>query len=67
LLALGLICQRLSFWGKARDYLTEAVALRPSTQAFIALAEVLEKAGDSSASADIYRRGLLAAQQSPED
>ena len=67
LLALGLICQRLSFWGKARDYLTEAVALRPSTEAFIALAEVLEKAGDSRASADIYRRGLMAAQQSPED
>jgi len=66
LLALGLICQRLSFWGKARDYLTEAVALRPTTQGFIALAEVLDKAGDSSASADIYRRGLLAAQQFSE-
>ncbi len=63
LLALGLICQRLSFWGKARDYLSAAVALQPSTRAYISLAEVLEKIGDSSASADIYRRGLLAAQQ----
>ena len=64
LLALGLICQRLSFWGKARDYLSAAVALCPSTQAYLSLAEVLEKVGDSSASADSYRRGLLAAQDS---
>lgn len=66
LLALGIICQRLSFWGKARDYLSAAVALQPSTQAFISLAEVLEKMGDSSASADSYRRGLLAAQEARE-
>ena len=67
LLTLGLICQRLSIWGKARDYLSAAVALQPSTQAYIALAEVLEKIGDSSGSADIYRRGLLAAQEQWED
>ena len=67
LLALGIICQRLSFWGKARDYLSDAVALQPSTQAFISLAEVLEKTGDSSASADSYRRGLLAARETVEE
>jgi len=67
LLALGLICQRLSFWGKARDYLSAAVALQPLTQTYIALAEVLERVGDSSASAEIYRRGLLAAQEQQED
>ena len=67
LLTLGLICQRLSFWGKARDYLSAAVALQSSTQAYIALAEVLEKIGDSSGSAEIYRRGLLAAQEQSED
>ena len=61
LLALGLICQRLSFWGKARDYLSAAVALQPSTRAYLCLAEVLEKMGESSASADTYRRGLVAA------
>ena len=63
LLALGLICQRLNFWGKARDYLSSAVALQPSTQAYICLAEVLEKIGDSKASADTYQRGLMAAQK----
>jgi HemY protein len=66
LLALGLICQRLSFWGKARDYLSAAVAQQPSTQAYIALADVLEKIGDSQASGEVYRRGLLAAQESLE-
>jgi uncharacterized protein HemY len=46
--------------------LSAAVALQPSTQTYIALAEVLEKVGDSSASAETYRRGLMAAQQKQE-
>ena len=61
LLALGQICQRLQFWGKAKDYLVAAVKLRPSVQGSIYLATVLEKIGDSKASAEAYREGLLAA------
>ena len=61
LLALGQICQRLQFWGKAKDYLTTAVKLRPSVQGSIYLATVLDKIGDSKASAEVYRQGLLAA------
>ena len=61
LLALGRICQRLKFWGKAKDYFTTAVKLRPSVQGSIYLASVLEKIGDSNASAEAYKQGLLAA------
>ena len=61
LLALGRICQRLKFWGKAKDYFTTAVKLRPSVQGSIYLANVLEKIGDSNASAEAYKQGLLAA------
>ena len=59
LLALGLICQRLSFWGRPG---TISQRLLPCTlHGAISLAEVLEKMGESSASADTYRRGLVAA------
>jgi len=61
LLALGRICQRLKFWGKAKDYFTTAVRLRPSVQGSIYLANVLEKIGDSNASAEAYKQGFLAA------
>ena len=61
LLALGQICQRLQFWGKAKDYLTVAVRLRPSVQGSICLAAVLEKMGDSKASTEVYRQGLISA------
>jgi HemY protein len=63
LLALGQICQRLQFWGKAKDYLSAAVKLRPSVQGSIYLAAVLETIGDSIASAEAYRNGLLAARE----
>lgn len=66
LLALGQICQRLQFWGKAKDYLIAAVKLRPSVQGSINLAAVLEKIGDSKASAEAYRLGLLAALECQE-
>ena len=67
LLALGRICQRLQFWGKAKDYLTAAVKLRPSVQASIYLAAVLEKIGDRQASAEVYKQGLLSALKSEQE
>ncbi len=60
LLALGRICRRLGFMGKARDYLTSAVNIDPSPQTYLELAEVLETMGETQASADMYREGLQA-------
>ena len=59
ILALGLICDRAKLFGKARDYLSQAIKLRPSVQAYVGLAGVLEHMGETRASADTYRRGLL--------
>jgi len=61
LLALGQICQRMQFWGKAKDYLTVAIKLRPTAQGYAALAAVLDKIGDNRGSGEAYRQGLLTA------
>jgi len=60
LLALGRICRRLDLLGKARDYLTSALAFDASPEHYLELAEVLTAMGDHKASAKIYRQGLQA-------
>ena len=60
LLALGRICRRLDLLGKAKDYLTSALAAEPSPQCYLELAEVLTAMGEHKASAKIYRQGLQA-------
>jgi HemY protein len=60
LLALGRICRRLDLLGKAKDYLTSALAAEPSPQCYLELAEVLTAMGKHKASAKIYRQGLQA-------
>ena len=47
--ALGLLCKRHSLWGKARNYLEAAVAIRPSTTTHLSLAELLEGLGEGDA------------------
>ena len=58
LLALGRICRRMGFLGKARDYMTSTIAIGPSAEAYYELAAVLHSMGDSKASSDMHRRGL---------
>ena len=59
LLALGRICRRLEFYGKARDYLVTAVGLNSCPQTYLELAELLSTMGDEAGSAEMYRNGLL--------
>ena len=47
--ALGVLCRRRSLWGKARNYLEAAVAIEPTAQAHLSLAELLESLGEHSA------------------
>jgi HemY protein len=47
--ALGLLCRRRSLWGKARNYLEAAVAIRPSAKTHLSLAELLESLGEGNA------------------
>lgn len=58
LLALGRICRRLGFKGKARDYFNSAVALEPCPQSYLELADILRDMDDHKGSANACRRGL---------
>lgn len=66
LLALGRICRRLNLLGKAKDYLTSALAQESSPQHYLELAEVLSEMGEQEASAKIYRQGLQAGFESAD-
>ena len=63
LLALGRICRRMGFLGKAKDYMQSTIKLAPSAQAYNELAAVLELLGDSKSSAEVYKKGLRLATQ----
>ena len=58
LFALGLICRRMGFLGKAKDYMKSTIELAPSAQAYNELAAVLELLGDSKSSSEVYKKGL---------
>ena len=58
LLALGRICIRLDFRGKAKDYLSRALELDPQPAVYVELAQLLQAMGESEASAEMYRQGL---------
>ena len=59
LLALGRICHRQKFYGKARDYLRSSLKIEPCAQAYLELAQVLEAMGENQESQRCYRQGLL--------
>ena len=64
LLALGRICRRMGFLGKAKDYMKSTIDIAPSAQAYYELATVLDLLGDTKNSSEIYRQGLGFATQS---
>lgn len=58
LLALGRICHRLGFRGKARDYFQSARSVTSSAEAHMELAKLLEEGGETSSSLQVYREGM---------
>jgi len=58
LFALGRICRRMGFLGKAKDYMQSTIARKPSVQAYNELAAILELLGDHTSASDMYRQGL---------
>lgn len=58
LLALGRICSQMEFFGKARDYLEQAVELAPSAQTYFDLATIYGEMGEEEARLQTYQRGL---------
>lgn len=67
LFALGGICRRMGFLGKAKDYMQSTIDIAPKIQAYHELAAVLELLGDTSSSSEVYRKGLRFATQSIVD
>lgn len=67
LLTLGRLSINNQLWGKARDYLSESIAVTPSTEAFRVLGELYEtQLEDSVEAMNCYREGLILSVQSKE-
>lgn len=58
LLALAQLCARESLWGKAQSYLEASIALSPSAEAHIAMAEISQKSGKAGEACTHYRQAL---------
>ncbi|HYP67145.1 MAG TPA: heme biosynthesis HemY N-terminal domain-containing protein [Thiobacillaceae bacterium] len=58
LLALAQLCAREELWGKAQSYLEASLALSPTTEAHMAMAEISQKAGKIGEACAHYRQAL---------
>ncbi len=59
LLALGKMCNSLSLWGKAKNYLEASISINPMPQNYLRLARLLEEhMADPAAAQEYYRQGL---------
>lgn len=58
LLTLAQLCAREALWGKAQSYLEASLALSPTTEAHMAMAEISQKAGKTSEACTHYRQAL---------
>ncbi len=57
-ITLAQLCQRLHYWGQARDYWEEAHRQQPCARSFAALAELYTRLGDAARGQELYERGL---------
>ncbi|KGI78759.1 heme biosynthesis protein HemY, partial [Oleiagrimonas soli] len=58
LTALGRMCVRIQLWGKARQYLSQALALEPSAEAWEILGETYAGQGNPLLAQQCYRNAL---------
>ena len=58
LLSLGRLCAQQGLWGKAQSYLEASLAVEPSSEAHIALAQHLEKVNSLDEACKHYRKSL---------
>lgn len=58
LAALGRMCVRIDLWGKARQYLSRAIALEPTADAWEALGEAFAGQGNALLAQQCYRNAL---------
>ena len=58
LLTLGRLCARSNLWGKARSYIEASTHIKPSPEAYLALAELAQGHGELEKAAQFYQKGL---------
>ena len=58
LLTLGRLCARQELWGKARNYLEASISVEPTYTAYLALAQLDDKLGNTDAARRHYHASL---------
>lgn len=61
LLTLGRLCKRNHLWGKARSYLNASLGIKPQSDTYRELGQLLEQLNEQSEAAECYHKGLLLA------
>ncbi len=58
LLALGRLALRNQLWGKAKDYLSQSLAIEEHSESYLEYGELLQYLGDKDAACQSFRKGL---------
>jgi HemY protein len=61
LLSLGRLCKHNKLWGKARSYLNASIGIKPHSDAYKELGQLLEQLNEHSQAVECYHKGLLLA------
>jgi HemY protein len=61
LLTLGRLCKRNQLWGKARSYLNASIGIKPHSDAYKELGQLLEQLNEHNQAVECYHKGLLLA------
>lgn len=67
LLTLGRLCKRNRLWGKARSYLNASIGIKPHSDAYRELGQLLESLNERSEAAECYHQALLLAAEEKKD
>lgn len=67
LLTLGRLCKRTKLWGKARSYLNASLGIKPNSDAYKELGQLLEQLNEHSEAVECYHQGLLLAAEEKMD
>jgi len=67
LLTLGRLCKRSQLWGKARSYLNASIGIKPNSDAYKELGQLLEQLNEHNEAVECYHRGLLLAAEEKMD
>jgi len=58
LLSLGRLCTKQALWGKAQSYLEASLSVKPTSEAHLALAKLMEKMGQPTDACNHYQQSL---------